>query len=382
VQGDGGEDPMQDLEDDAITATLSAIGCQLTVCDDGWQVRVPPQRAIDLRREVDLIEEVARLVGYDRFAAHLPDPLEPGGLDPAQQVERRLRRGLCDAGLQEICSFSLVSEAEGRCPLANPLLSDYGHLRDGIHGELLEAARRNLQSGSTSFWGFEIGTVFVGSEADSSRTVVAGVICAVRRSEQWRCSGKPERLNYYEARGVLQQPLIALGLVLEDRRLTDHPRLHPGRGADLILEGRSVGWFGQLHPQQGADLDLPDDTHLFELDLAALQRAATRRTTWQPSFRPFATVPASERDLAVLAPTPMPAAELLALIRKAGRPLLEHVELIDRYSSDQLGEGLCSQAFRLRYRDAARTLTDTEVDAAHAKVRSALAQRPELSLRS
>jgi phenylalanyl-tRNA synthetase beta chain len=139
VTGDNGP---EDLDDGPICQTLEALGCQLEPQDEGWAVTVPPSRGMDLRREVDLIEEVARLVGYDQFCAHLPDPLEPGGAEPAQLLERRLRRSLCAAGLQETCSFSLTTAAAGRIPLANPLLADYGHLRDNLHEELLQAARR------------------------------------------------------------------------------------------------------------------------------------------------------------------------------------------------------------------------------------------------
>ena len=383
VQSTDAVGTLEDLADDQIEQTLRAIGCDLSPADDdGWTVTVPPQRALDLQREVDLIEEVARLVGYDRFAAHLPDPLEPGGLSPAQQAERRLRRGLCAAGLQEACSFSLVSGGPGRLPLANPLLSDYGHLRDALHDELLEAARRNLQSGAAGFWAFEIGEVFDGNNNGASRSLLAGVISGERRGELWSSSGKPVPLDYFQARGVLQQGLEALHLPLEDRRLSDQPLLHPGRGAELVIEGRPAGWFGQLHPQRAQALDLPESTHVFQLDLQAVLNAATRMQRWQPRFAPFATVPASERDLAVVVPDQTTSAELLAVIRKAGRPLLEQVELIDCYRGQQLGDGVCSQAFRLRYRDPKRTLTDADVDAAHDKVRTALGKQGGVQLRS
>jgi len=382
LQAAADEDHALDLDDDEIEQTLIAIGCELAASDEGWLVRVPPQRAIDLQREVDLIEEVARLVGYDRFASHLPDPLEPGGLEPVQLAERRLRRGLCGAGLQELCGFSLVPAAASRIPLANPLLSDYGHLRDGLHEDLLAAASRNLQNGQAGFWGFEIGNVFAAGSNQEQRTLLGGVLCGSRSSEQWTVSGKPQPLTYHGARGRLQQGLDTLLLSVEDRPLDDHPLLHPGRAAGLWVEGRSAGWFGQLHPQRAIALDLPELTYLFELDLAAVLTAATRQARWRPPFKPFATVPASERDVAVLVPQTVMSAELLALVRKAGRPLLEHVELIDTYRSDQLGEGVCSQAFRLRYRDPKRTLTDADVDQAHERVRTALAGQAGIQLRS
>jgi phenylalanyl-tRNA synthetase beta chain len=372
----------EDLSDERIVGTLEAIGCTLDEQgEEGWHVRVPPSRAIDLHREVDLIEEVARLVGYDHFACHLPDPIEPGGLQPEQMAERRLRRALAAAGLQEACSFSLVPAGEGRIGLANPLLADYGHLRDDLLEELLAAARRNLQSGADGFWAFEIGAVFNAADGGASRQLLAGVVCGERRAERWSTSGKPQLPSYFQARGLLQSALSSLAIPTEDRVLSDHTLLHPGRAAQVVVEGRPAGWFGQLHPQQCAALDLPESTYVFQLELAALLTAATRRNRWQPAFAPFATVPASERDLALVVPETTTAASLLSVIRKAGRPLLEQAELIDRYTGAQVEQGQCSQAFRLRYRDPKRTLTEEDVEKAHSAIRAALEKQPGVQLR-
>ena len=161
---------------------------------------------MDLQREVDLIEEVARLVGYDRFASHLPDPIAPGGLTPVQEAERRLRRLLAAAGLQEVCSLSLgPAEAERpgadpsrRVPLANPLLADYSHLRDSLVDELLFAAQRNLKAGRSGFWAFEIGNVFDATAKGSPQSQhLAGLICGSRQAELWSQSGKPQACLLY-----------------------------------------------------------------------------------------------------------------------------------------------------------------------------------------
>ena len=376
----------RDLADDRIEATLEALGCRLSPSPEGWLVDVPPSRAMDLQREVDLIEEVARLVGYDHFDSRLPDPIATGGLDPSQQAERVLREALRAAGLQETCSLSLVAEGEGRLPLANPLLSDYGHLRDDLHGELLQAARRNLQASQPGFWAFEIGHVFPGGPVvdgpPAEQLLLAGVIAGERQAERWTSSGKPRLPDYYAARGVLQAALEALALPVEDRPLSDLELLHPGRAAQLMLEGRPCGWFGQLHPGEADAQDLPTETYLFQLDLTAVLTAATRRNRWRPLFRPYPTVPASERDLAVVVPGATTAASLMASIRKAGKPLLEEVRLVDRYEGSQVEEGCCSQAFRLRYRDPERTLTDGDVEAVHQRVRLALEQQFNALLRS
>jgi len=346
---------------------------------------------MDLQREVDLIEEVARLVGYDQFASHLPDPLCPGGLEPAQRAERRLRQALCSAGLQELCALSLVPAESSigtalRVPLANPLLANYSHLRDNLIEEMLQAARRNLQASRAGFWGFEIGTVFSppahGNEVPREHLELAGIICAERRSELWSSGGKPSHPDYFQARGVLQQALASLAIPCVDRYLGDPLLLHPGRAAELVVEGQVAGWFGQLHPARAESLDLPEATYLFQLDLASLLTAATRRNCWQPSFAPYATVPASERDLALVVPATVTAGELLAAIRKAGQPLLESAELIDRYAGDQVGAGAVSQAFRLRYRDPRRNLTEADVEPSHSAIRDALAKQFGAQLRS
>jgi phenylalanyl-tRNA synthetase beta chain len=273
-------------------------------------------------------------------------------------------------------------------------LADYGHLRDNLHDELLQAARRNLQASQAGFWAFEIGRVFLGGEAAPEEVeLLVGVICGERRGERWSSSGKPRSLSYWEARGVLQSALEGFRLPLEDRPPVEGRQgadplapptdlLHPGRRADLVLEGRALGWFGQLHPAMAEALSLPEATHLFQLPMAPLRQAAIRTARWLPQFQPFPTVPASERDLALVVDRDTTTAALLAAIRKAGKPLLEQVELVDRYVGEPIPLDRCSQAFRLRYRDSQRTLTDAEVETTHDKVREALRRQFAAELRS
>ena len=374
-----------DLDDVSIERCLTALGCALTATDAGWQVVAPPSRRQDLHREVDLIEEVARLTGFDRFGSHLPDPLVPGALTPRQQADRRLRVLLSAAGLQEITTLSLVGASElepERVPLSNPLLAETSHLRTNLWEELLQVCVRNLKASKPGCWVFEIGNVFSGSqEAVKQRGLVAGMICGERRLERWTSSGKPVMPTYHDARGRLTEVMQALQLDLVDQRLTSDERLHPGRAATLVLEGRPLGCFGQLHPVLTEDHDLPDATYLFELDLDRLLDAATRSNRWIPGFKAFPTVPFSERDLAVVVDRDCPSADLIQAIRKAGKPLLENVELIDRFEADQLGINKASQAFRLRYRGKA-TLREEDVQPVHEKVRQALEKRFSAELRS
>jgi phenylalanyl-tRNA synthetase beta chain len=338
-------------------------------------------------REVDLIEEVARLIGFDRFGSHLPDPLSPGGLTPQQTAERRLRQLLCVTGLQEVTTLSLTgpSDDDDRIAIANPLLAETSHLRTSLWDEHLRICQRNLQASQPGCWIFELGHVFHRQGEGGTieqRARLGGMICAERRLERWSSSGKPEPLNYYQARGLLTRLFAGLRLEVSDRPLSSDMRLHPGRSAELILEGRPLGCFGQLHPLMSERFDLPEQTYGFDLDLERLLQAAIRSNRWVPAFKPYPTVPAMERDLAVLVQRSQTSAELIQAIRKAGKPLLESVELIDRFEGGQLPSDQCSQAFRIRYRSQQATLTDDALQPVHEKVRQALVKQFGAELRS
>ena len=374
------------LADAQVEACLSALGCELSGAEDGWKVIVPASRRMDLLREVDLIEEVARLVGFDRFQSHLPAPLQPGQLTLSQQAERRLRQRLSASGLQEITTLSLTGADESdsnRIAISNPLLAETSHLRTALWPEHLEVCQRNLQASQPGCWLFEIGHVFRPlGEAIEQEARLSGVICGERRLSTWQSSGKAQPISYFQARGVLSTVLNSLGISAQDRRLTDDARLHPGRSASVVVEGRPLGCFGQLHPALCERHELPAETYLFDLDLARLLEAATRSNRWSPQFSPYSTLPSSERDLAVIVPRSLPAGDLLQAIRKAGKPLLESVELIDRFEGGQLGTDQCSQAFRLRYRGKDSTLTDELIQPVHDKVRQALVKQFKVELRS
>ena len=258
----------QDLEDSAVEACLQALGCTLMSHDEGWLVIAPPSRRQDLHREVDLIEEVARLVGFDRFEAHLPDPLEPGALTPRQQAERRLRHLFCATGLQEVTTLSLVpaSETEERIAISNPLLADTSHLRTNLGEEHLQICVRNLKASQSGCSVFEIGNTFSGTaEAVNQSALLGGVICGDRRLSRWNTSGKPQAPDYFQARGVLTRVMEALQLELTDRRLSDDPRLHPGRRPPWSW--RDAPWmFRPASPCAGRGWIYPKQ-RIFELDL-------------------------------------------------------------------------------------------------------------------
>ena len=384
---DLGEDIGEILPED-VERILTALGCQLTRSEsDGelqWTVTVPPYRYRDLEREIDLIEEIARLYGYDNFCDELPDKTEPGYLSLDYLLARQLREALRAAGLTEVVHYSLVKpEDKQQISLANPLFAEYSALRTDILSGLIDACQYNLEQGNGVLNGFEIGRVFWReeeglTEADS----VAGIFGGDPTQGRWVRGGRESPMTWYEAKGIVESVFQRLGLSVEYQPNRQDERFHPGRTASLWLQGESLGLFGQLHPMLRKERGLPDAIYAFELDLDVLLDALDQDEILIPEFRSYSTYPASDRDIAFFAPVKVSVAEIERVTQNAAGQLLESVQVFDEYQGENVPEGQRSLAFRLVYRASDRTLTDEEVEPVHQKVREALVEKFGVSLRS
>jgi len=374
--------PMADgtpVQDATVEGCLRALGCGLAPTDEGWLVTVPHSRCQDLCREVDLIEEVARLVGYDRFSAALPAPLASGGRNRRQNLLHQLRQRLVATGLQELCHMSLDRGGPGALALANPLVSDHSCLRTVLYTGLLRAARSNAQQGNGGLWGFEVGKVFstVGPQREQQR--LGAVLCGQQQHSLWQDGGKTTPLDFHQALGGVERVLVSLGIRLQRQPMAVpegiEPLLHPGRSMALMLPGGVfAGWFGQVHPRVTRSWDLPEDVFLLEAELMPLLAAAEQHHGPAPRFQPFSLMPAAERDLAVVVGQAIGSGALMDAIRAAGEPLLEAVHYLSRFDGGDLAPDTCSHAFRLVFRGE-QTLTDAQVEAALATVLSTLEER-------
>ena len=158
--------------------------------------------------------------------------------------------------------------------------------------------------------------------------------------------------------------------------------MHPGRTSELFVEGKSIGFFGQIHPSFSEKYDLIKETYLFNLEFDSLIRAATRKTNWTRIYKDYPTVPYMERDIALIHSKKYCSLEIINLIKKSGKPLLEKVELIDRYEGSSIPEDSVSQAFRIKYRDPKKTLAEEDINPIHEKIRTALKEKINADLRS
>lgn len=376
----------RELQPQEIERSLTALGCQVQPTDrkDVWSVTVPPYRYRDLEREIDLIEEVARLYGYDKFCETLPDKSEAGYLSLEQELTRSLRAAFRGVGLTELMHYSLVKPVqESQITLANPLFAEYSALRTELIEGLIDAFQYNLEQGNGPLNAFEIGRIFWQDDLGfHEMDALAGVMGGDASVGRWRRSGRDQPMDWYEAKGLLESVFQRLGIKVEYQPDRRDERLHPGRTASLWIRGERLGTFGQVHPQLRRDRDLPDDVYVFTLSLDLLLAELSRDESLTPLFKSFSSYPATDRDIAFFAPLAVSVVDLEKAIARAGGDLLESAELFDEYQGEGVPAGQRSLAFRLVYRASDRTLTEADVEPVHQRVRELLSEKFSVSLRS
>jgi len=379
-----------------IRAAFARLGFAVDGDGDAFRVTAPLRRG-DMTRDVDLIEEIARLYGYDNIPITLVrGDTTPGSLTKPQRVAREVRAVLTGAGLHEAVTYSLTAEgradgiaglfdSRGRIRLSMPMSEDRSVLRTSVVPHLLEAVVHNRNRNVDDVALFEIGGVFLTDETGPlttlprERKTIAAVLTGARQAPFWGESARTA-VDFYDLKGHLDRLTSHLGI--ETVYEPSAPQgFHPGRTADVYaVSGEGVrtklGRIGQLHPALQAEWELAD-TYVFELDFEALADAASLRVNYAPLPR----YPAASRDIAVVVERGVSAGDLAATIREAGGTVLESVRVFDVYTGERLGADKKSVALALVYRHGERTLTDEEVAEAHGRVTAALAERHGAELR-
>lgn len=384
-----GEEEVGEVSAVDIERTLTALGCQLTQTSAEpvvWAVIVPTYRYRDLEREIDLIEEVARLYGYDKFQDTLPSESAAGYLSLDVELLRLVRASFRAVGFNELMhySYALNKPETGRLvDIANPMFTEYATLRSELTSHLIQSFQYNLEQGNGALWGFEIGKVFSKDESGLIEAdVLAGICGGDARAERWTTSDKPQPLTWYEAKGLLDNIWQRLGMPVEYQVDQSNVQFHPGRTASLWLHGERLGIFGQLHPQLRQESDLPDAVYAFQLNLEVVLEHLAKDEQLVPLYQAFSTYPASDRDIAFFAPLAVSLAELQKSMRQAAGDLLADVRLFDEYRGQNVPDGQRSLAMRLVYRAIDRTLKDEDIEPAHQKVRDILVDKFQVTLRS
>lgn len=350
----------------------------------GWTVTVPRSRLDIQAGAADLIEELARVSGYDKLPERLL-PLElpePKG-NRAMELEDKVRDLLADQGLQEAITYSLTSvDAEGKLQthlgdhvtLLNPISPERSVLRRTLLPELLAVAQKNLEV-TDSVAIYELGFVYepiAGQKLPDEPRRLAVVLSGRRSVGAWDDPQgvRPAQYDFFDLKGVIEGLAADLHVPAVGFRAAPATAwLHPGRSAELTINGKAAGVFGELHPKVAANLGLGERAvQVAELDLEVLLAAVPERFP----YRPFSTFPPAKRDVAVVVPADTPTERVLAEIRAAGGDLLVGAELFDLYTGEGIPPGTKSLAFALTYQAADRTLSDKEITKAHEKIEGRL----------
>ncbi|PKL95458.1 MAG: phenylalanine--tRNA ligase subunit beta [Gammaproteobacteria bacterium HGW-Gammaproteobacteria-8] len=371
------------LDAERVERILVRLGMRVQRDGDRFTVQ-PPSARVDLALEIDLIEEVARLVGYDALPS-----LAPGGrLRVVVESERqadlgRIRHGLQARGFQEIVTWSFVAEdelqrlglADDSQPLANPLSQDLAVLRTGLLPGLLRTARANLRQQQPRLKLYETGHVFSAGQTWGEHRRLGLLLAGQAEPESWH--GVRRGFDFFDLKGELEQLFACIGHAEGEIRFVADAFawLHPGQSARLERDGAPIGFVGQLHPAIASELDIETAVFVAEIELEALQRKPL------PQFRGVSKFPAVRRDLALIVPETVAAERLRQVAGRAAGKLLENCLVFDVYQGKGIDSSYKSLAIGLILRDLSSTLRDQDVDAVIQRVIESLQQECNARLR-
>ncbi|MBB6189176.1 phenylalanine--tRNA ligase subunit beta [Rhodanobacter sp. MP7CTX1] len=372
-----------DVADAEVARIFTALGMQVETHADGWQITAPSSR-FDIEREEDLIEEVARIFGYDNIPTRTPTGALTLTIEPEGRInELALREQLAARGYYEAVNLSFVAAelltrwnfTERLVPLANPLSADLAVMRPSLLPGLIEALRHNRARQQERIRLFEVARVFAEGNPPVETPSLAIVACGNAHAEQW---GEASRaLDFHDIKGDFDA-LIAWGG--EPQRWSVHSDglpgwLHPGRGARVARDGETVGYLGALHPQLAKALDLGADVHVLEI---ALEPLLARRL---PQAQAVPRFPMVRRDIAMDLPEEVSWSQVEQTVRDSLGDRLKELQLFDRYSGKGVEVGRKSLAMGLILQDASRTLTDDDADRCVREAIAALEQTCKAKLR-
>lgn len=366
------------LAEEKIVDTLINLGMTVGMADEPGSYRVdPPSYRVDISREIDLIEEVARLISYDQIELKLPQvSVKPLVKETKQVLDEKIRQILNGCGFSETIHYSFITpksceilnipaddDRSRMLRIANPLTDDQAVMRTTLLYSLLDTMRSNANNGCHNLKIFETGKIFIDcgpGKQPLEQERLGGLMTGLAYDDFWHLKEKP--VDFYNLKGVLEDLFAALRLsgVSYDASRTE-PFLHPGRCCAVYVNREPVGFLGELHPDVQTAMDLKNRALVFELDIDVL----SRHFTGLVNYREVSKYPAITRDVAFLIRHDIEAAEIIRLGGQTGEELLEKINIFDIYVGEGIPEGMKSLGVRFSYRSPNRTLKDEEVNEVH-----------------
>jgi phenylalanyl-tRNA synthetase beta chain len=362
-----------------VVRILKSIGMTVRRSGKGKYLVTPPTYRVDILREIDLIEEVVRLYGYDCVPTTLPAvSVTEMAVIPRLDLEERIRQLLIGSGYSEIINYSFTSpasvdylclppadERRNFVVIKNPLTEEQSVMRTTMAYGLLETLKKNMNNASFNLKIFEMGRTFRerrAGELPEEKNILAGLLAGKVSEDLW---GSRVNVDFYDLKGCLEN--VFYDLKLEQCRyraeLTE-PFLHPGQSCGVYVNETRIGYLGQLHPEVMQKMDIKSTSYLFEINLDILEKQINPRV----SYKEISKFPAVTRDVAFVVPVSMEAEKMLEIVLSQHEDLLENVGIFDIYAGKGLEEGAKSLGLRFSYRALDRTLTDTEINSIHDKI--------------
>ena len=359
---------------------LRRLRFEFSVAEGEFRV-TPPSHRFDIAIEEDVIEELARIHGYDQIPATLP--AAPHAMLPVPEGKRditAIRRLLAARDYQEIVSYSFVDTAweadfggnAAPVALANPIASQMGVMRSTLAGALIDCLIQNVARKQSRIRLFEVGRCFMTGASGGYRQPmrIGGISYGDARHEQWGL--KARRSDFFDIKSDVEALLAPLTAAFEP---VEHPALHPGKSANIVVGGVNAGWIGELHPRWQRKYDLPLVPVLFELDYDAVSERGL------PAYKEVSKFPLVRRDIAAVVDENISYGEILEALRRQQPAFVVEIGLFDIYRGTGVEEGKKSLAFRVLLQDTRKTLTDAEVESAVSQLRRTLQQQFNAKLR-
>ena len=332
-----------------------------------WKVSIPSSRIDDLTREIDLIEEIGRLHGFNNFVSYLPPIKTIGFEDFSYQTRKKLTTCFLSEGLNELMQYSLVKTEIDNIDslnLINPLISDCSSLRTSLLPNILNTLEENLKQGNRNIEGFEFGHIFTKDSKNNylEKESVGGNFGGITTKTNW--SETATNLSWFEAKGKLENILLKLNIVIIWKPIISKSckeLLHPYRTAEFsLLNGQPLGIFGQVHPITAKNLNLNSDIYLFEFDFTVLKNEL--KNNLLPLYKEYSYYPKIIKDLSFIIRNDIPFSKVKDLILRTGTDVLTNVELLDEYKGTSIPLDSTSLCIQLTFQSNKKTLRTKEVE--------------------
>ena len=349
-----------------------------------WEVSVLDSRSNDITNEIDLIEEIGRLHGFDNFLTQLPKIKWIGVEDKSYITRKKVTHALLSMGLTEFIHYSLVSSKLQQSQLLiNPLLSEYSNLRTSLMPNLIQTFTNNIKQGNLILDGFEYGHIFYPNSPSliDEKEVIAGIFGSSKIKSTWSTSGR--LINWFEAKGQLEQFFEKLNLTVSWQPCNSKELsliLHPYRTSQLFLnKNLEFGTFGQINPILARNINVPLETYLFELDFEKVKIFSEKAML--KIFEDYSIYPKVVKDLSFISPNYLPFEELKNFLYFNGTKFLKNVELLDSYAGLATPDGYTSLCVQFTFQSDIGTLQNKHIEKTLQSLKSALKKRFNISIR-